>query len=117
MQWDFWTLSPESAHQVTILMSDRGTPRSWRHMNGYSSHTFMWINRAGERFWVKYHFKTEQGIENFTAAQAAAMASEDPDHHLRDLYDAIERGDAPAWRLEMQIIPFEQARDYRVNPL
>src|SRR5258708_6625111 len=115
-QWDFWTLSPESAHQVTILMSDRGTPRSWRHMNGYSSHTFMWINRGGERFWVKYHFKTEQGIENFTAAQAAAMASEDPAHHRRALYDAIERGDARAGRLEMQIMPFERARDYRFTP-
>src|SRR4030088_574610 len=70
MQWDFWTLSPESAHQVTILMSDRGTPRTWRHMNGYSSHTYMWINAKGERFWVKYHFKTEQGIQNFTGDEA-----------------------------------------------
>jgi catalase len=115
-KWDFWTLSPESAHQVTILMSDRGTPRSWRNMNGYSSHTYMWINRGGERFWVKYHFKTEQGIENFTAPEAAVMASQDPDHHLRDLYEAIERGAAPSWRLEMQIMPFDQARDYRFNP-
>ena len=78
MQWDFWTLSPESAHQVTFLMSDRGTPRSWRNMNGYSSHTFMWVNAAGERFWVKYHFKTDQGIESFTNAEARAMVSEDP---------------------------------------
>ena len=70
MQWDFWTLSPESAHQVTILMSDRGTPRTLRHMNGYSSHTYSWMNAAGERFWVKYHFKTVQGIENFTLAEA-----------------------------------------------
>ena len=70
MQWDFWTLSPESAHQVTILMSDRGTPRTYRHMNGYSSHTYSTVNAAGERFWVKYHFKTVQGVENFTDAEA-----------------------------------------------
>jgi catalase len=115
-QWDFWTLSPESAHQVTILMSDRGTPRSWRHMNGYSSHTFLWVNEGGEKFWVKYHFKTVQGIENFTDAEAKAVTAEDPDFHLRDLFDAIERGDAPEWRLEMQIMPFEEAADYRFNP-
>ena len=70
MQWDFWTLSPECAHQVTILMSDRGIPRTWRHMHGYSSHTYSWLNAGGERFWVKYHFKTDQGIENFTEAEA-----------------------------------------------
>ena len=116
MQWDFWTLSPETAHQVTILMSDRGTPRSYRHMNGYSSHTYSWMNAAGERFWVKYHFKTVQGIENFTLAEADAMAGEDPDFHRRDLWDAIAAGDAPEWRLEMQIMPFEEAADYRFNP-
>jgi catalase len=116
MQWDFWTLSPESAHQVTILMSDRGTPRTWRHMNGYSSHTYSWMNAAGERFWVKYQFKTVQGIENLTDAEAKALASEDPDVHRRDLWDAIARADAPEWRLEMQIMPFEQAADYRFNP-
>jgi catalase len=115
-QWDFWTLSSQSAHQVTILMSDRGTPRSWRHMNGYGSHTFMWLNEAGERFWVKYHWKTVQGIENFTDAEAKAMVAEDPDCHLRDLFEAIARGDAPEWRLEMQIMPFEHAADYRFNP-
>lgn len=115
-QWDFWTLSPESAHQVTILMSDRGTPRTWRNMNGYGSHTFMWINAAGEKFWVKYHFKTDQGIANFTDAEARAMTAEDPDFHLRDLWQAIERGDHPSWRLEMQIMPFEAAADYRFNP-
>ena len=97
MQWDFWTLSPESAHQVTFLMSDRGTPRTWRNMNGFGSHTFMWVNAGGEKFWVKYHFKTDQGIENFTDAEAKAMKAEDPDFHLRDLYDAIERGDLPSW--------------------
>jgi catalase len=115
-QWDFWTLSPESAHQVTILMSDRGTPRTYRHMNGYSSHTFSWVNAAGERFWVKYHFKTVQGIENFSLAEADAMVSEDGDFHRRDLWNAIASGDEPEWRLEMQIMPFEEAADYRFNP-
>ena len=116
MQWDFWTLSPESAHQVTILMSDRGTPRTWRHMNGYSSHTFLWENDGGEKFWVKYHFKTEQGIETFTDDEAKAMVAEEPDFHLRDLSTSIAGGDAPSWRLEMQIMPFADAPDYRFNP-
>jgi catalase len=116
MQWDFWTLTPESAHQVAILMSDRGTPRSFRHMNGYGSHTYLWMNQAGERFWVKYHFKTVQGIENFTLDEAGAMVSEDPDFHRRDLWDAIAAGDAPEWRLEVQIMPFEDAAAYRFNP-
>jgi catalase len=115
-QWDFWTLSPETAHQVTVLMSDRGTPRTLRNMNGYSSHTYSWMNKAGERYWVKYHFKTVQGIENFTLAQADAMVSEDPDYHRRDLWNTIAAGDAPEWRLEMQIMPFEEAADYRFNP-
>ena len=116
MQWDFWTLSPESAHQVTILMSDRGTPRSLRQMNGYGSHTFSWINAGGEKFWVKYHFKTVQGIENYTEAEALAMAAEDPDAHRRDLRKAIDDGDAPEWRLEMQMMPFEEPLGYRFNP-
>jgi len=115
-QWDFWTLSPESAHQVTFLMSDRGIPRSWRHMNGYGSHTFLWVNAAGEKSWVKYHFKTVQGVENFTDADAKATVAEDPDHHLRDLFQSIASGDAPEWRLEMQIMPFDDAPDYRFNP-
>src|SRR6266540_4597092 len=115
-QWDFWTLSPETAHQVAILMSDRGTPRSYRRMNGYSSHTYSWMNAAGERFWVKYHFKTVQGIDTFTLAEADAMVSEDPDFLRRDLWDAIASGDAAEWRLEMQIMPFEEAADYRFNP-
>ena len=116
MQWDFWTLSPETAHQVTVLMSDRGTPRSYRKMNGYSSHTYSWINAAGERFWVKYHFKTVQGVQNFTQSEADAMVSEDIDYLRRDLWDAIATGDAPEWRLEMQIMPFEEAASYRFNP-
>ncbi len=116
MQWDFWTLSPESAHQVTWLMGDRGIPRNWRHMNGYSSHTYMWINAEGQRFWVKYHFKTDQGVEFLTQGEADALASADGDYHTRDLYEAIERGDHPSWTLRMQIMPFEDAANYRFNP-
>jgi catalase len=116
MQWDFWTLSPESAHQVTWLMGDRGVPRTWRHMNGYSSHTYMWINAQGEKFWVKYHFKTDQGIEFFTQDEADQMASADTDYHTRDLFEAISRGDHPSWTLHMQIMPFADAENYRFNP-
>lgn len=115
-QWDFWSLSPEAIHQVTFLMSDRGTPRTYRNMNGYGSHTFMWINAQGERFWVKYHFKTEQGAENFTDAEAKAMTASDPDYHRRDLHEAIQKKNFPAWRLEMQIMPFKDAEQYRFNP-
>ena len=116
MQWDFWSLSPESAHQVTVLMGDRGIPKSWRHMNGYSSHTYMWVNANGERFWVKYHFKTDQGIEFLTQEDADRIAGEDGDYHRRDLFDAIKRGDHPTWTLRVQIMPFEEARAYRFNP-
>ena len=116
MQWDFWTLSPESAHQVLILMSDRGTPRTFRNMHGFGSHTFSWMNPGGERFWIKYHFKSVQGIENFTDDEAAAMTAEDPDFHRRDLRSAIDAGDAPEWRLEVQVMPFEEAAEYRFNP-
>jgi catalase len=116
MQWDFWTLTPASAHQVTTLFSDRGIPRTWRNMNGFSSHTYSWLNADGERFWVKYHWKTVQGIDNLTQAEGDAIASEDPDFHRRDLWNAIASRNAPEWRLEMQIMPFEQAADYRFNP-
>jgi Catalase len=114
--WDFWSLTPESLHQVLFLMTDRGTPKTYRNMNGYGSHTFMWINKGGERFWVKYHFKTEQGVQNFTDEEATAMSAEDPDYHRRDLHDAIAHKDSPAWRLEMQIMPFDDAANYRFNP-
>jgi catalase len=116
MFWDFLSLTPESIHQVTVLFSDRGTPRTYRHMNGYSSHTFMWYNENNEHYWVKYHFKTEQGIENFTREEADQMKSADPDHATRDLFDAIESGDYPTWRLEMQIMTPQQAKDYRFDP-
>lgn len=116
MQWDFWTLSPESAHQVTWLMGDRGIPRTWRHMNGYSSHTYMWVNLKGERFWVKYHFKTDQGIECLAQEEADRIAGEDADYHRRDLFEAIRRGDYPGWTLKVQIMPFKEAETYRFNP-
>ncbi|MCW2244002.1 catalase [Azospirillum canadense] len=114
--WDFFSLSPETLHQVTILFSDRGTPRGYRHMDGFSSHTFSWINAAGERFWVKYHFKTRQGIQNLTAEQATRMAGIDPDHATRDLFAAIEDGDHPAWTVSVQIMPELEADAYRINP-
>ena len=116
MQWDFWTLSPETAHQVTVLMSDRGVPKSYRHMNGYTSHTYMWVNAKGERFWVKYHFKTDQGIECLTQEEADRIAGEDADYHRRDLCNAIRQGDYPSWTLKVQVMPFEEAETYRFNP-
>ncbi|MGO8948070.1 MAG: catalase [Ktedonobacterales bacterium] len=116
MQWDYWTLSPESAHQVIILMSDRGTPRTWRHMNGYSSHTYSWQDAEGKLVWVKYHWKTEQGIQNFTNAEAKTMRAEDPDYHRRDLWEAIARRDYPSWSLQVQIMPYDDAASYHFNP-
>jgi catalase len=116
MQWDFWTLSPESAHQVTWLMGDRGLPRSWRTMDGFGSHTYQWINAGGERFWVKYHFRTDQGHEFLSQADADRIAGEDADHHIRDLYEAIARGDAPSWTVHVQVMPYADAASYRFNP-
>jgi len=116
MQWDFWTLNPESAHQVTYLMGDRGLPRTWRNMDGFGSHTFMWVNAGGERFWVKYHFKTDQGWETFTNEEAEAMAGADADFHRRDLFEAIGRGEFPSWTLKVQVMPYDDAKDYRFNP-
>lgn len=116
MQWDFWSLSPESAHQVTWLMGDRGIPKTWRHMDGFSSHTYMWINALSEKFWVKYHFKTDQGIEFLTQQEADHLAGTDGDYHTRDLYEAIQRGDYPSWTLYMQVMPFKEAETYRFNP-
>ncbi|MFD1880300.1 catalase [Paracoccus pacificus] len=116
MQWDFWTNNPESAHQVTYLMGVRGLPRSWRHMNGYGSHTYMWVNEAGERFWVKYHFHTQQGMEFLTNAEAAEIAGADADYHRRDLFEAIERGEHPQWIMSVQIMPYADAKTYRINP-
>ncbi len=114
--WDFWSLSPESLHQVTILMSDRGIPATFRHMHGFGSHTFKWVNKEGEAVWVKYHFKTEQGVKNLPTDLAAKLAGDNPDYHTEDLFNAIEKGDFPAWKLYVQIMPVEDADTYRFDP-
>ncbi|WP_019243842.1 MULTISPECIES: catalase KatA [Bacillus] len=114
--WDFWSLSPESLHQVTILMSDRGIPATFRHMNGYGSHTYQWVNADGQGVWVKYHFKTEQGIKNMDVDLAAKIAGENPDFHTEDLFNAIAEGNFPSWKLSVQIMPFEDADKYRFDP-
>ncbi len=116
MFWDFLSLTPESIHQVTILFSDRGTPKSYRHMNGYSGHSLMWYNDTGEYVWVKFHFKTAQGIRNFTRQEAEVMCGKDPDHATVDLNQAIEGGEHPSWNVQVQIITPEQAKTYRFNP-
>lgn len=116
MFWDFLSLTPESIHQVTILFSDRGTPMGFRHMHGFSSHPFMWYDAKGDYVWVKYHFKTLQGIRNFTREEADMMRAKDPDVATRDLHDAIARSEFPAWRVEVQIMTAEQAKTYRFDP-
>lgn len=116
MMWDFFSRSPESLHQVTILFSDRGTPKSHRHMHGFSSHTFSLINAANARFWVKFHLLTQQGIENNTSAEATRLAGEEPDHATADLFDAIARGEFPKWRVCVQIMPEMEAETYHLNP-
>lgn len=114
--WDFWTLNPETLHQVTILMSDRGIPASYRHMHGFGSHTYSLINDKGERFWVKFHFKTRQGIKNLTNKEAAKIIAKDRESHQRDLYEAIDKGDFPKWDFKIQIMSEEQANNAKFNP-
>ena len=114
--WDFWSLSPESLHQVTILFSDRGLPKSYRHLNGYGSHTYSLINAAGERFWVKFHFKTMQGIECMTDGEATALVGADRESHQRDLFAAIDGGDFPKWRVMLQVMPEAEAETTPYNP-
>ncbi|RAZ53000.1 catalase [Campylobacter hyointestinalis] len=114
--WDFWTLNPETLHQVTILMSDRGIPASYRHMHGFGSHTYSLINDKGERFWVKFHFKTRQGIKNLTNEEAAKIIAKDRESHQRDLYEAIDKGDFPKWDFKIQIMSEEQASNAKFNP-
>ena len=116
MQWDFWSLSPESLHQVTILFSDRGIPASLRHMNGYSSHTYSLWNDAGERYWVKWHFKTLQGIKTLSNEEAAKIAGVDLDYHRRDLHTAIGLNEFPQWKVQVQIMPEKDAETYRIHP-
>lgn len=114
--WDFWTLLPEALHQVTITMSERGIPQSYRHMNGYGSHTFSLINTNNERVWVKFHFKTEQGIKNLTNEGAAAIVGKDRESHQRDLFNAIESGDFPRWKMKIQVMTEKQAEACSFNP-
>ncbi|MCL4234530.1 MAG: catalase [Deltaproteobacteria bacterium] len=114
--WDFWSLSPESLHQITILFSDRGLPRSYRHVNGYGSHTYSLINAAGERFWVKFHFKTAQKIQCVTDEEAEKMVGADRETHQRDLFESIERGEFPRWNMKIQVMTGTQAEKTSYNP-
>jgi len=116
MAWDFWSLTPESIHQVTILFSDRGTPDGYRHMNGYSGHTFMWYTADGKYVWVRIHMKTEQGIRNLTREEAVRLAGTDPDYATRDLYDAIARGECPSWKVHAQVMQPAEAETCRFDP-
>jgi catalase len=116
MQWDFWSLCPESLHQVTILFSDRGIPQSYRHLHGFGSHTYSLINAAGERVWCKFHFKSKQGIKNMTDDDAAKLIGNDRESHQRDLFDSIAKGDFPKWRVCVQIMTQAQADTFRWNP-
>ena len=114
--WDFWSLSPETMHQVTILMSDRGIPASYRHMHGFGSHTYSFINDKNERFWVKFHFKTRQGIKNLTNDEAAQIIAKDRESNQRDLFESIEKGDFPSWDFKIQIMTQDQAKSVKFNP-
>ena len=114
--WDFWTNLPEALHQITITMSDRGIPKSYRHMHGFGSHTYSFINANNERHWVKFHFVTQQGIENLTDQEAEAIVGKDRESHQRDLYESIEKGDYPKWKMYIQIMTEEQAKNMPYNP-
>jgi len=114
--WDFWSLSPESLHQVTILFSDRGLPRSYRHMHGFGSHTYSFFGADGQRFWVKFHFKTLQGIQCLTDDDAARLVGADRESHQRDLFDAIERREFPKWRVMVQVMSEADAEKAPFNP-
>lgn len=114
--WDFWTLLPEALHQITIVMSDRGIPATYRHMHGFGSHTFSFINANNERYWVKFHLKSMQGIKNLADAEAETLIGKDRESHQRDLYTAIERGDFPKWKFCIQLMPEKDAAKVAYNP-
>ena len=114
--WDFWTLLPEALHQVTIVMSDRGLPASYRHMHGFGSHTFSLINADNQRFWVKFHFETQQGIKNLSDAEATELVGRDRESAQRDLFDSIEKKDFPRWKMRIQVMPENEAGAYHLNP-
>ena len=115
-RWDFWSLSPESLHQVLILYSDRGIPKNFRHMHGFGSHTYSLINKENKRTWVKFHFITQQGIQNLTENESAVIKGKDPDHATRDLFESIEKGDFPSWKFCIQVMTEEQAENHPDNP-
>ena len=115
-KWDFLTSLPEAIYQITIDMSDRGIPYSYRHMHGFSSHAYSFINKEGKRYWVKFHFKTQQGIKNLTDEEAAAIIAKDRESSQKDLFEAIERGDFPRWNMKIQIMTEEQANASKRNP-
>jgi len=114
--WDFWTSLPEALHQVTVVMSDRGIPASYRHMHGFGSHTFSFINAQNERHWVKFHFKTQQGIKNLTDEEAETIIAKDRESNQRDLYESIEKGNFPRWTLSIQVMPEKEAAKYHFHP-
>jgi catalase len=114
--WDFWTSLPEALHQVTIVMSDRGIPASYRHMHGFGSHTFSLLNAQNERFWVKFHLRTQQGIQNLSDQEAEALVGKDRESHQRDLYDSIEKGDFPRWTMFIQVMPEKDAAKLPYHP-
>ena len=114
--WDFWSLNPESLHQVLTLMSDRGTPKGYRHMHGFGSHTFSLVNKDNQRHWVKFHFYADKGTQEFTGPEADAMRGIDPDYSQRDMVEAIDRGDYPRWNMKIQVMTEQQAREFRWNP-
>jgi catalase len=116
MQWDFWSLNPESLHQITILFSDRGLPASYRHMNGYGSHSLSFVNAEGERFWCKFHFKTQQGVKCITGEESAELIGIDRESHQRDLFTAIERGEFPKWTVKVQVMTQSEAETFQWNP-
>ena len=116
MVWDFWALNPQAMHQITILFSDRGVPANYRQMNGYGSHTYSFWNEQGERFWVKWHFKTKQGVRCLTETESRELCGNDPDHAQRDLVEQINQGNFPKWSVKVQIMPEKEAETYAINP-
>ena len=116
MYWDFLSLTPESIHQVTILFTDRGTPKDYRHMDGFGTNTFMWYNKNNDYVWIKYHFKTDQGNETLTADEAIELKGKEADHATMDLFNAIESGEFPTWTVYVQIMTPDQAQDYQFDP-
>jgi len=116
MKWDFWSKTPESLHQLTTLFSNRGTPDGFRKMNGYGSHTYSFISEDNERFWVKFHLKTQQGNHTLRADEATCIAGENPDYSTQDLFEAIDKGDFPKWTMHIQIMPELEAETYHINP-